>query len=406
MSAFNVYLSYLTYDGYSDFIDITGDVVESSIRTIKERLEADEFNVGQITFDSLNLVLRNEHSLYSEATNASSIFPLKRDNSKIKVTFDINSYGSFCGNCACGHTFLSPEKDIFEGLLEENTASFDVEKQEITFKILGLDSVIKKQITPFASLSVSDDANTLVYKILNQTEITKFFTVDVSNINCNYNFIPDSIAHLEERSCQESLQDILTVSNSIMYVRGGIIYVNGRIPSVDSKYTFYSSSSNLGIENIIKISKYGIGLNRTFNFWKWEDSNTSVSFVDSIGLYGLRKKEISSELITDTSKRTAVLNSYLSEFGFPKTELMLSVPIYTDITDLGFLDKINIDFPSDVLPVIDETASRYNQAKYDSGFNYNVILNSLFISISTNWKILNRTVNLKDHTIEFKVREI
>ena len=407
MAAFNVYLSYPTNEGYSDFIDITEDVIESSIGAIKQTLESDEFDVGKITFDNLNLTLRNEDATYSEASNATSIFPLKRDQSIIKIEWGINSFPPACGNTPCGLTFLSWPRILFKGLIEENSAAFDVESQNITFKVLGIDSIINKELTPYGLLTLGDDANTLIFKILNQDSIKKFFSVNQINIDCKNNFIADDIASLEGTSCLESIQEILKLANSIMFVKDDVIYIKAREESLDSKFTFYGASSNEGIENISQVSDYGIGLNRTWNYWDWDDDPTlNVSFVDSIDLYGRRAKSLSSKLITDSGKILNVLTSYLNEFGFPKTELTLTVPMYTPIVDLGFLDKINIDYPSEVLPTVDELSSKYGQAKYDSGYKYNRVINSLFISISKNWKILNKTIQPRKQTIEFKVREV
>lgn len=406
MAGFNVYLSYPTAEGYSEYKDITEDVLESSFSSLKQTLESDNFNVGKITFDNMKLSLRNEDSAYSEAKNATSIFPLKRDQSVIKIDWNINSYPEACGNTPCGLTFLSTKRTLFKGLLEENSAKFDVQSQDVVFKILGIDSIINKEPTPFSSLVLGDDANQLVYKILNQPNITKFFTVDIANIDVKNNFIADAIDHLEDTNCLESLQDILLVANSIMFVKDDIVYVKERAETADSQFTFYGNSSNLGIENISSISEYGIGLNRTWNFWQWTGTNTNVFFADSVDTYGELKKEIQSDLITDNAKIITVLNSYLSEFGFPKTELTLSVPMYTEIVDLGFLDKVNIDYPSEVLPSLSDSVSKYGQAKYDSGFKYNKVINSLFISISQNWKILNKSVKAKQQTIEFKIREV
>ena len=51
MAGFNVYLSYPTNDGYSPFLDITADVLESSFSSLKQTLESDEFNFGKIPFN-------------------------------------------------------------------------------------------------------------------------------------------------------------------------------------------------------------------------------------------------------------------------------------------------------------------------------------------------------------------
>lgn len=405
MAAFNIYMSYPTQEGYSEWLDITEDCLQESIGSIKEVIESNEYDVGKITFSSINLVLRNEHSLYSDAFNPNSIFPVKRDTTKIRVEFDINSDTNACGWFYCGETFLSAPVTVFEGLLEESTAKFDVISQTVTFTILGLDSIISKVITPYSSLVLGDTADELVFKILNQTQITNFITVDAANINCSYNVVCDDITSLENKTCLESLQEILKLANSVLFVRDGIIYVQQRINNPTSSYIFYGPSSDEGIENIIELKDYGSGINRTWNSWTWADTNIILTFADSIEKYGERKKEIDSPLITDNAKRTAVLNNYINEFGFPKTEFNITAPIYTPIAELGFLDMVNIDYPSDALPVIDNLSSRYSQASYGNG-RYNITINSLFISVSQQWKILNKTINIVPQTITFKLREV
>lgn len=406
MSDFRIYFSYPnSSDGYSDFEEVTDDVLSSSIGSISEQLEANEYDVGAITFGNIKLVFRNETAKYSEASNASSIFPYKRDKTIVKITWNRNTYPAACGNTPCGNTFLVDDVTVFKGLLEDNSTSFDVKSQTIEFQFLSMDSIISKVDTPYSSLSVSDDAETLLYTILNQTDITRFFTVSASNISVSNNFTPDSIANLEDTTCLESVQEILKMANAIMFVRNDILYIRSREADASSSFTFYGPSSDNGIENIHNISKYNVGLNRCFNYWKWEDTTLTQVFTDSITKYGLRKKDLSSALITNNTKRTNVLNSYVTEFGFPATELTLTAPMTTEIVGLGFLNRVNIDYPSEVVPTLDEQVSRYGQSVYGTN-RYAKTINSLFIASTRNWKILNRKINTRTQQIEFKLREI
>ncbi len=405
MSAFNVYLAYSTPTGYSDYENITEDVIEKNFDSLKQNLEADEYNIGKITFDNISITLRNEHSKYSDASNPVSIFPYKRDETLIKIEWGRNSYPLSCGNTACGETFLSDVRTVFKGLLEDNSTKFDVLEQVVKFKILSLDSIINKVGTPFSLLNVSQDADTLLYNILNQTRITQFFTVSPSNINTSYNFTPDSIASLENTSCFEAIQEILLMANSIMYVKNDVVYIRSRSADIDSSFVFYGPSSNAGIENILNIRSYQTGLNKCFNYWTWKDTTLKISFVDSIGKYGERKKELDSELITNDTKRLLVMNSYITEFGFPSKELTLVVPMFTQIVDLSFLNRIHIDYPSDILPIKDVAIARYGQAIYGES-KYARSINSLFISVSQSWKILNIIIDTKKQEISFKLREV
>lgn len=406
MAAFTVSLSYPRADGsYSEYEDITRDVIETSIGTLKQALEADEFNLGKITFGNITIILDNSTARYSEAINAASLFPYKRDESRIKVTWNRNNYPAACGNTACGLTFLSHDLDVFEGLLEDNSTAFDTDSQTIKYKVLSLDSIINKTDTPFNNLSVLDDAETTLYNILNQVGITKFFNVSASNISLSYNFTPDDISILENTKCLTAVQEILNLGNAVMFVKDSAIYIQPRNPDPISSFIFYGPSSRRGIENIHNISAYKTGINKCFNKWVWEDTDLVQEFQDSQSRYGLRQQELSSDLITDDGKRLAVLNAYLVEFGFPKTEMTITVPLTSETALLTFLNKINIDYPADVLPVKDSISARYGQARYGEA-RYARTVNSLFIAIEQEWKILNININTSAHTLTYKLREV
>lgn len=406
MSAFSVYIAYPLADGtYSDYVEVTDDVIDSSLGSIRQALEANEFDVGKITFGNIDLEFRNEHSRYSNAGATASKFPYKRDETLVKITWDINTRPAFCGSSPCGYTFLSFPQTIFEGLLEDGSTEFDVDSQIITFRFLSLDSIINKADTPYSSLLVSDTAETLLYKILNQPRITTFFDVDSANISVSNNFVPDVITSLDNTSCLESIQEILKLANAIMFVKDRVIYIRTRVADPTLSYTFYGPAADKGIENVLSISSYTTGLNRTFNYLKWEGTSLNAFFADSVALYGRRVKEIGSDLITNSTKRLAVLTSYLTEFGFPVIELELKVKLTTEIAQLSFLNKIIIDYPYDVLIAKDEIVARYGQGIYGVS-KYAKTINSLFISSSKEWKILNITIDPKNDVVKYKLRGV
>jgi len=406
MAGFRVEFSFPLADGsYADFVEVTEDIVEAGFGNIKKLLDSNEHDIGTLKFNNFKLVLRNEHGAYSDAIDAKSIFPEKRDQTLVRVLWNRNEDGSDCGACFCGLTFLDQDVEVFKGLLEDNSTKFDTDKQTIKFSILGIESIIAKAEIPFSSLSAGDTAEEILFTCLNQSRITQFFTVDALNINVNNNFITDAIASLEDSTVLEVLEEVLFLSGSILFVEDDIVYVRSRAVDPTSSFTFYSPSSDLGIENIINISNYSIGLNKTFNFFKWRGTSSKVSFTDSIERYGLRKKEIESDLITDQAKQLSILNTLITEYGFPVIEYDLTTPLYTQIVELKFLNKVNVDYPADYLPTFDSVAARYGQARYGQG-RYARQVSSLFISVADDWKILNKTINPKSSTITFRLRGV
>jgi len=408
MSAFRFYIQYPTNASeYSDFIEITEDVNESSVGNLNQKLDSNEYDIGTIKFNKISVKLRNETGKFSEANNPLSIFTFRRDKSILKIEWDMNSDPAYCGSAPCGYAFLSQPIEVYKGLLEDNSSKFDIKSQTITFNFLGTESIIGKTQVPFSALSVSDDMETTIYNILNQTSITNLLTVTVGNINVNYNFTPDSIADLEDKTCLEALNEILLLTSSVLYVRNDSIIVSDRGASASSVFTFYGASSDVGIESLHEISSYTLGLNRTFNFWKWKDTSVKQSFADSIDKFGLRNKELDSTLVTNSTKQTNILNALLTEFGFPKVELDIEVPMYPQIVeDIFLLDKINIDYPADYRGNEDDSLpARYGSARYGTS-KYIQAVSSLIINVATDWKILNRSISIKNHKITFKIREV
>lgn len=408
MSAFRFYLSVPTAQGeYSDFQEITEYVLESSVGRLTQKLSSNEYDIGTIKFNKITIHLDNKSALFSEVGNVLSMFTYKRDETILRITWDSNNQPIYCGSTPCGHAFLDAPVEVYKGLLEDNSSKFDAELQIQKFNFLGLASVIGKTQVPFSSLSVSDDIETTVYNILNQDRITKFMTVDQSNISVNLNFTPDVIAPLENKTCLAALDELLFLSGAVLYVKDDTVYVTPRVESNDSKYTFYGPSSDLGIENLHDVSDKTTGINRTFNLFKWRDTNLVQSFVDSIDKHGERQKEIQSDLVTNNSTRTQILNALLTEFGFPKQELTITVPIYTPIlTDVFLLDKINIDYPADYRGNPDNSLpSTYGPSVYGEA-RYIISTSSLIISVATDWMILNRTIDVKNQKINYRIREV
>lgn len=407
MSRFRFFLKYPTdANSYSDFIEITNYVSEGSVGTLKQSLSSNDYDIGSVKFNKIQVSLANETSYFSEAENQLSVFTFKRDQSILKIIWDINQEGLACGNVPCGYTYLSSEIEVYQGLLEDNSSKFDSDSQIQTFNFLGMESIIGKVQVPFSALSVSDDIETTIFNILNQTEITRFLTLDSLNISVQFNFTPDSIAELEDQTCLEALDEILFLAGAVLYVKENVIYVNNRDGGATSKATFYGPSSDSGIENIKDLSSFTLGINRTFNFFKWENTSVKQSFSDSIQKFGARIKKVESSLVTNNTVRTNLLNSLLTEFGFPKREIDLTTPITTQtMKNIFLLDKINIDFPSDYRePEDGAIPARYGTAIY--GENRYVQANSsLVISSATDWKIMNRTINIRQNEITFKIRE-
>jgi hypothetical protein len=394
----------LTYE--DDFVEVTSDVDLSGIGKITQKLDNNEFNVGSFKFTNLGFTLSNDQGLYSEPGVLRSIFVNKRKDSIVKVTWSQEDDGPICGVAICGSSYLADEKTLFYGLLNDTATTQAISRSELSLSAQGIESIFSTTETNYSSLSVGDNISVTIYNLLNQTRITELLSVSQVNISCGEDQIPDSIALLEETTVKEALDELLEKTNSILYIDVGtqVVYVKPRTPEASVSKTFYGQGSNIGSEDIVDINKISVGNNKMFNFWKWSDSTTTSKDTSSISTYGVRKKEIGSDLLTNGTKIGNILTSYKDEFSIPKQEFDLITIFDYGTIDLFILDRVAIDYPTLYYPAVD-SLPRYGITRYGAD-KYPYASWILTINTSTNYKILGRVINLKNQTITFNLKEI
>ncbi len=406
MGRFRVYIK--PFDDAGDYesswTEVTEDVDSSGLGAIKQTLDNTEYDVGILKNANLQITLVNISGRYSDVGTAGSIFKFRRSASQVRITWEIMPLGLVCGFFTCGNAYISEEITIFEGLLDDQALKQEVDDQNLTFSVLGKESILDEVECPFASLSAGDTFETIIFDCLNQTRITELLTVDASNIECSVDSVTDAIADLENKTVKEVLELILLYSNSVLYVVDNVIYVKPRTATVDVKKTFYGQGARDGLENIIDISDYRSGLNRVFNFWTWQDTDLVSSDATSLQRYGVRKKEIKTTLITDNTKRGVILASLKDEFRNPKIELLLRVPIDYATIALKVLDRIAIDYPNVAIPSSGDIPL-WDLAVWDSAV-YPLETLPISIDASTNFKILSKDIDTSNHELVFYVREI
>lgn len=388
-----------TYE--SDFTEITTDVL--NVNKVKNDLDNNEFDIGIFKNSNIKLNLRNDHGRFSDENILESMFPVQRDESVVKVTWDLRNYDTLAGFISV--PFLAGEEiTIFEGLLNDVGQKSSIDKQEVDMTVIGYESLFDRVEVPFSSIAVGELASSIIYKTLNQTKITTLLTVDASNITLGQDETLDNIDDLENATGKEALEELLKITNSVLYIKDQTIYISTRDESADLKFTFYGQGSDSGIENIIDISKYREGKNRIFNFWTWKDTSTISRDTSSLDLYGVRKKEISTTYYTDTDKIQRLLDSGRDEFSFPKREFILKAPLNYDTVALNLLDKVSVDYPviytsatNSAMPIYGEAVYGVAKAPYGQF--------SLNIESTARFKILSKTIDLKNETISFEMRE-
>lgn len=406
MSRFRAFIVPFNQDGtYGTEQEITSDVNFSSISAVKQQLDNNQYNVGVLTYNDFNLKLRNEHGHYSQVGEVNSIFNIKRNDSIFRLYWQIDSFLPICGVAVCGTAQLSEVKLVYEGFIRDDSTSESPRDKAIKLKVLSLESIFSQVEVPNGVISNLDSFEDAFYAILNQTLITNLFTVDVANFDLAFDSTIDDALALASQDGKNAIDELLLLSNSIIYIKDRVIYISGRVASATSQYTFYGPASRLGLENIQNLLNIRTGISKSFNYWTWRDETFNVQDATNKALYGVRRKQIDSNVITITAKRQAVLGELATEFGTPKRYFKIKTPLNYETIELFFLDKVNVDYPTVYFAAEGRNLPFYGIAQYDQDY-YPIPEDFMTIDVNTNWRVMARNIDVKSQLLEFELREV
>jgi hypothetical protein len=346
MAVFKVYIKpFDDFGVYQNWIDVTANVDLNAISGLKQNLDNTQYDIGIYRNSSFNLKLDNRLGLFSDIGAPRTIFRYKRANSLVKVTWEMDPQSAITGIAVAEQCFTSEETTIFTGLLSDENLTQDLAGDNVTFTVLGRESIFDSVAVPFSSLANGQMISAALYALLNQSAITTLLTVSPSTIACGVDVAIDDVSSLATKTVKEALADLLLISNSVLYISGDTLIITPRTAGATVKAKFYGAGSTAGIENVQTLSNIRNGFGRIFNFLTWSNTSLLQSDPDSLAKYGVRKKDFSSALITDNTKRNTILASVLSEFAFPKREMELTAPVTFAAIALGLLDRISVDYP-------------------------------------------------------------
>ncbi len=410
MSRLKVYIApFDTAGNYLDYVDVTDDVDERSISDISKQIDGNDFDLGTYRPADLNLKLTNDSGRYSDVGSPETIFNYKRSNSKVRVTWEIENDIVQCGFAICGEVFLSEEVVIFQGLLSDDATKEDLKSLKINFKLLSYEDLFKRDIVDTADFSNGDTIQSVIYDILiNADNAMNILTVDALDIEVEDSGGPITVGDktdFENNTVDEALKKLLEAGNAILYLDDVAIKTKPRDPSAEVIQTFRGQASDEGIEDIYNIRMISSGLSRTFNFWSWKDYTSSKKNESSRSTYGTRKKEIGLDFITSDSIKDNILESFKDEFGEPKREMTITVPLNYQTIDLFLLDRVNMDYPAPAQAVFGEDLPIWGNMIWGD-FWWPYVDWSLELTEADHFKIMGQKYNLEKETIELKLREI
>lgn len=383
--------------------DVTKYVDFSSLGSVASSLDNTDYDIGVYRNSNFKLTLNNKDGSFSDVDNPKSIFKYKRSNSLCRVTWEIDP-DSVDGYAIADRSFLSEEQDIFIGLLSDESLVLDLDTQQVSFNVLGRESIFLSTLVPFATVSNGMLLSTVLYAVLNQPSITSLLTVSQVNIVPGIDYTIDSIASLQNQSVQEGLNNLLLATNSVLYIANNTLYITARTPTADVKFNFYGQASTLGRENIQNLKNIKNGLAKVFNYFTWNNTTLAVQDSASVTRYGARTKALNFEFVVDTTKRQNVMNSLLSEFANPKQEFDIYTSLNYSSLAIPLLGRCSIDYPSIFIesgvpiPICGLAVAGVDILPKS--------LWSFIVPATDNYKLIGKSLNIKTGIYTFRMRLI
>lgn len=397
---------FLDSGAYGTEVEVTKDVVFSSLGSLQLAFDNSDFAIGILRNSSVSVTLNNREGVYSDVDAIESMFKHTRANSKFRITYSLEENPNYAGSMVAGQTWLCTEVDVFNGLIDDNSATMDLQNHLVALSVLGLESVFEAAPMPYASIANGDSIATTIFNLLNQTAITKYLTVLVGNINPGASQTIDDITPYQNGSTRNALSDLLLASSSVLYIRNSTVYVAARTPTADVKKTFYWQGAVLGIENVLSIDNIRSGFAKIFNYLTWRDAPTVlVSDSNSVTKYGVKLQEFEIGFFTNTTKMGVLLAAILAEFKDPKQEFVLTTAVNHSVLDLQFLDRVTVDYPLMVLPAGGQTLPICGQAICGVAYTPKRLSN-FYLDPPTDFKIMNIEINLQQAIVKLKLRAI
>ncbi len=174
-------------------------------------------------------------------------------------------------------------------------------------------------------------------------------TYDSANISVGIDSIIDDATGVQNKTVLAALQDLLLLSNSVMYFINGSIYVRPRTPT-SNVFNMFGQASTSGPENIQDVQNLTSGLNRIFNTFNWSSFSKVVSDTTSIALWGTQQKDLAYSYFTNPTTQANIAGALLTSFAAPKKEMDLFVPIDHKTIGIFLNDNITMDLPPVPIP--------------------------------------------------------
>lgn len=333
---------------YGTELDVSDRIRVDGIGSIKKTIDANDYDIGAFVFSDLTLKGFNYNGYFNDESDIRSIFTVTRDRAKVRIEFEKVEIERNSSGVVTSDTVTSTI--TFRGIINEEGTRVDPVSEEITFKVLSRDSVLRTTRIPAGIITNGTTAKSAMLSVLSQPKITSVLNISDANINPDYNFTIDVGSAFDNKTVKEMLDQLIFASNSVMFINdAGDVIIKDRTETTSKDVVnLYGKSDEQGRENIINITNYNSGKHRMFTsvvINDTEESNPTFALA-----FGFRQKKITLDFITDTGTESVIGERLVDEFKFPKVELQVTVS--TDVSKgIELFDRVSINYPLRVKPM-------------------------------------------------------
>jgi hypothetical protein len=389
---YRVYFTPLTATNvYGDEVEVTDYITIDGLPSIKRAIDSQDYDIGVFTYDDLQLKAINRNGYFNDELDIRSLFTFSRDLCKVRVVFENDTTG---------------ESIVFRGLINEEATRVNATGEEVQFRVLSRDSVIRTTKVSAGAVSNGTSCKTAMLQILADAKISSVLNTDALDVNPDYDFEIDLGNKFDNKSARDVLNLLLIASNSVMLIddSDNVIIGNRDEDLVTDILNLYGPYDIRARQNVISMQDYNSGRQRTFTSFKV--NNTEVSSDALASTYGYRQKKLTLDFITDTETETEIATRLLGEFAAPKIELTIDVSTYV-ARNAGLLSRIAIDWPYRVKPIEQKFLPVIGGAVIGDALTpLPYTFGSVKIPPEMGFKVLEIAENPRDFTTKLKLRQV
>ena len=365
---------------YGEEIDVTDYILHNGFKAIEQTIDNSDYIIGAFSYSDLTLKVSNHTGIFSYPSTGNSIFNYTRDKAIVIIRFN--------GDV------------VFKGLINEEASRANTNKATIKFEVLSEDSILRKTFISAGTIregATFSDAIMAIFGIQNISNL-----LDLDDLSVVVNEVIDEPGKLENRSCKDSLNDLLNVCGSIMSVDNSRVTIGPRSVNKDSRQILYSDSDALRRRpTIFNIKDYNSGMHRLFN--SVSINGHRVIDEGSIAVYGLREREdFEYPFLTAIEKIDRVAKNILNEFRYPQEELK-ALLLTEQIRKLKLSDNVALDYRPLSRPAKGKRLPLYGSAKYGEAI-YPYVNSGPSFAPNTLWSVYGKKERPQDYLTELHLR--